>query len=126
MTKNKVLIIEDNKWQAEHFKSQLDKSGFEAIIAGNAIEAIDKLEKFIPDVIVLDLLMPGTNGLAVIHEIKTYPDLKKIPIVVCSSIADRIKQGELKDYGVVSVIDKTTIQPNEIVFAVKEAILLNE
>jgi len=124
MTKvNNVLLVEDDTWQAEHFERQLQQHGYRVTLAGSAQEAIHQVDMARPDVIVLDLMLPGTNGIAVLHELRSYADTGLIPVIMCSSIANNLSREQLSAYGVVSIIDKTTIQPDELVVAVRGALL---
>ena len=124
MTKGKnVLLVEDDAWQAEHFVRQLEVHGYAVSVAGSAEAAIHDVDIVRPDVIILDLMLPGSNGVALLHELRSYADTGTIPVIMCSSIASSLSREQLSAYGVVDIIDKTTIQPDELVVAVRGALL---
>ena len=124
MTKGKnVLLVEDDAWQAEHFARQLELHGYTVSVAGSAEAAIHDVDTVRPDVIILDLMLPGSNGVALLHELRSYADTGTIPVIMCSSIASNLSREQLSAYGVVDIIDKTTIQPDELVVAVRGALL---
>ena len=120
---NHVLLVEDDAWQSEHFQRQLERSGYRVAVAASAQEAVHAVDISHPDLIVLDLMLPGTNGIAVLHELRSYADTGLIPVIMCSSIASNLSREQLSAYGVVDIIDKTTIQPDELVVAVRGVLL---
>ncbi len=118
-----VLIIDDDQWLAMQFVRLLTKAGYNAEVAPNAIDGIDVIDKRRPDVIVLDMFMPGPNGLVLLHEIRSHSDLATIPIILCTNTASDIPHGDLSSYGIARILDKTTMHPVDIVAAVKKVLL---
>lgn len=114
-----VLIVDDDPWQVEHFQRQLEQAGFRVSSASNGIAAIELMDNDQPDVLVLDMLIPGPNGITLLHELQSHGDLGSIPVVICSSL--QLKLAELRPYGVVAVLDKTTLTQSDLVSAVKKA-----
>lgn len=96
-----VLVVEDDSWQAEHLARQLEQAGYRVMVAAHALEAIDQIDSLPPDVIVLDMFLPGANGMALLHEIRSYADLAAIPVLVCST--EQLALHQLKPYGVTAV-----------------------
>lgn len=115
-----VLLIDDDEWLTQIFSFNLNKEGFFARIARDGIEAIDLINKKIPDVIVLDIFMPGPNGIVLMHELQSYADLSSIPIILCTNSAYGVDIEDLRLYGVVSVLDKMNMDPLDIVSEVKK------
>ena len=79
---------------------------------GNAIEAMQALDKEVPSLIFLDILLDGPDGFTFLNELLSYTDTAKIPIVIVSSID--FSGRDLTEYGVVGVLDKTKMLPKEI------------
>lgn len=82
-----VLIVEDGHADQKLMVSLLEQSGYE-VIAKNSVEEAESWllqEKHDPDLIVLDIVMPGSSGLELCREIRANETLKNIPIVFCSS-----------------------------------------
>ena len=124
MTKKQlVLIVEDDEWVGEGYQTSLGKAGFDASIATNGLEAIDSIDRSRPDVVVLDLFLPGPNGLALIHEIRSHDDLESIPVIMITNSAEQISDDELSAYGVSRLLDKSTMQPQDVVTAVRGALM---
>jgi two-component system sensor histidine kinase ChiS len=85
--KTKVLYIEDNKDQADLVVTVLEYrlGDVEVRIASDGKEGIRKALEWEPDLILLDLMMPRTDGIEVIHQIRHDPKIGKTPIVVISA-----------------------------------------
>lgn len=114
-----VLIVDDDPWQVDHFRQQLEQSNFKVSSAANAVAAIKYVDNNQPDVLVLDMMIPGPNGMTLLHELQSHSDLASIPVVVCSSL--QLSLADLKSYGVVAVLDKTKLTQSDLVAAVKKA-----
>lgn len=82
---NKVLVIEDEANLREILKFNLEKEGYLTEAAMDANEALIFLDEFMPDIILLDLMLPGLKGMQFLRLIKENPKYKHIPIVVVSA-----------------------------------------
>ncbi|AOW98499.1 MAG: response regulator [Moorea sp. SIO1F2] len=82
---SKVLIVEDNLAQLELMARYLRDSGNTVICIADAKDALDKAVTEKPDVIVLDIVMPGMSGFELCRSLKNHRDTTSIPIVICSS-----------------------------------------
>ena len=119
MAAGKVLLLDDDRWLAELLAGELQGAGYQVKIAEHTLDAITAIDEFTPDVITLDVFMPGPNGIVLLHELQSYTDLAQIPVVLCTSSASDIPTVSARAYGVTSVLDKTTMQPGDVVAAVK-------
>lgn len=82
---SKVLVVDDNRTYLEAISSLLSESGLEVSTAMDGVEAMDIIRQQKPDVVVLDIVMPGMNGYEVCREVKKDESTKHIRIVVCST-----------------------------------------
>jgi CheY-like chemotaxis protein len=117
-----VLIVEDEPWQRDHVASVLSRRNITVQTSGHAHEALELIDKAVPDVILLDMKLPGVNAMALLHELQSHDDLANIPVVIMSAQSD-ITHEELKPYGVVGLLDKAIMKPEDIAAAVRKAIL---
>ena len=120
MAKKSVLIIDDDGWLADEYVRQLALAGFDAIHAPNALEGMEAIDAATPDVIILDVFMPGPNGIVLLHEIRSHNDLADIPVIIASNSTTDMPPAGLAHYGVSSMLDKATMHPSDIVAAVKK------
>jgi diguanylate cyclase (GGDEF)-like protein len=93
MKKNKknpdhVLVVEDSPTQAEGLKYILEQEGYRVSIAGNGVEALVQLKKYVPDIIISDIMMPEKDGYQLCKEIKADDALKNIPVILLTALSD--------------------------------------
>ena len=81
----KVILIDDDQSICDSVSLILKEDGYEVNAYKNAPDALEKMESYKPDVILLDFLLSGTDGLAVTKRIRTTETLKNIPIVLFSA-----------------------------------------
>lgn len=124
MTKKpRVLIVEDDEWMAQQHVRALEAAGMRAEYVSHALAAMDKLDGSAPDVLVLDVLLPGPNAFTLLHELRSHTDLAGIPAILCTNSADHLAEEDTAAYGVQRVLDKTTMRPTDLVAAVKKVLL---
>ncbi|MHB8571469.1 MAG: response regulator transcription factor [Candidatus Dormibacteria bacterium] len=80
-----ILVADDEPALCKVLKLRLEMEGFEVIIAEDGTSALDSLRSRRPDVAVLDVMMPGLNGLEVVSEMKRDQDLSGIPVIILSA-----------------------------------------
>lgn len=118
-----IFIIEDNLWQAEQFSRQLQTSGYQTKMFNNAADAMNAIDDDVPpDVIILDVLLVGTTGMGLLHELQSYQDTSVIPIILCTGLAENLKIDQLASYGVKRIVDKLTMHPDDIITAVRSVL----
>jgi len=100
---NKILIVDDSPTERLYLTDILVKNGFAVSTAVNGDEAIERIRAERPELILMDVVMPGANGFQVTRAIARDPELSALPVIICSSKnqeTDRIwgmRQGA-KDY----------------------------
>ena len=114
-----VLIVEDDDWFAEQQMRILKKAGYHVDRVTHGLDAIEALDESLPDILILDIFLPGTNVVTLLHELQSHEDLASIPVIICSNSAAELSQEMLQTYGVRHIVDKTTMQPSDLVAAVK-------
>lgn len=84
-----VLIVDDEYIGRETLQSVLEGEGYELEMAENGFQAIEKAKKLLPDVILLDVMMPGMTGFEVCQRIRNDPQIAEIPIIILTALDDR-------------------------------------
>ena len=87
-SKKKILIVEDEPSMREMLNVFLEENGFEVIKSSNGVEGLDLAQKESPDIIILDIVMPGMSGYMVAKHIKSDPKLRNTPIVLLTATAN--------------------------------------
>lgn len=122
MTPADIVIVEDDIWLAEQFERTLGRAGWTVRRAADGHAAIDLIDERLPQVIVLDMLLPGGTGVALLHELQSYHDTGQIPVVLCTNLSVGLRQADLAPYGVKRILDKTTMHPDDLVAAVRSVL----
>ena len=85
MAIKKVLVVDDSKTELMFMTDLLQKSGFAVKTAENAEDAFRRLAEDKPDLILMDVVMPGQNGFQLTRTITRDPQYASIPVIICSS-----------------------------------------
>ena len=87
-TQKKILIADDETVNLDFFEVMLSKLGFVVEKSDNGIETLEKVKKFLPDLILLDNIMPGMTGREITKTLKNDPNFKDISIIMLSALDD--------------------------------------
>ena len=85
MSIRNVLIVDDSKTELMYLSDMLKKAGFAVTTAENAEDAQRKLDQGKPDLILMDVVMPGQNGFQLTRAISRDPRFTDVPIILCTS-----------------------------------------
>lgn len=83
----KIMIIEDNKDLQDIYRHSFEKFGYTVVLEGNGLEGVESVAKELPDVILLDLMMPGLDGFGFLRKVADLGGVAA-PVIVCSNISD--------------------------------------
>ena len=102
MTKT-ILIVEDNELNMKLFRDLLEAHDFATLETRDGMEALEMARANKPDLILMDIQLPGVSGLEVTRQIKADDDIKSIPVVAVTAFAmkgdeDRIREGGCEAY----------------------------
>lgn len=81
----KVLVVDDSKTERMFLSDLLQKQGMQVRTAENAQEVMERLEEEKPDLILMDVVMPGQNGFQLTRAISRNPAFADVPIIMCTS-----------------------------------------
>jgi CheY-like chemotaxis protein len=86
MKKARLLVVDDEENIRFLFKEELEEEGYEVDVASNGIEALEKIKGSAFDLVILDIKMPGMNGIQALNEIKVMN--KDLPVILCSAYGE--------------------------------------
>jgi len=111
----KILVVEDDKFLRELITQKLLKEGYDISEAVDGEKGIESVQKEKPDLVLLDLILPGIDGFEVLSRVKSDPILAKIPVIILSNLGqkDDIERG-LK-IGAADYLIKAHFTPAEII-----------
>lgn len=118
--KQTVLIVEDDEFLRALAAKRLDKDGFSVQVAVDGETAIATAKEVKPDVIVLDLILPGLDGFEVLEKIKAEESLKAVPIIVFSNLGQKEDIERAQYLGAASFLVKSNFTLDDLLEKVKE------
>lgn len=116
----KILLAEDDIQLIDMYRRKFELEGFEVFVAEDGQEALDVLNTFIPDIILLDIMMPKVNGLEVLRHIRQDPLKKNFLVVILTNLGNESTAEEIYKLGATDYIVKADMTPLEVVNRVKE------
>lgn len=117
----KVLIVEDDKFLAELISTKLDKEGYNIVLATDGESGLNKAISEKPDIILLDIMLPGMDGFEVLGNLKkdANPEIKNIPVIILSNFGQEEKVEKGLSLGAVDYLVKANFTTGEIVEKIK-------
>lgn len=117
----KVLIVEDDPMLSEIYKKKFEKTGsFEVVAATSGTDAIKKAKQEVPDLVLLDLVLPEMDGFDVLAELKKEPTLKDTKVVPFSNLSEEDNEKKLRELKADGFIAKSEHTPQELVVEVEK------
>lgn len=112
-----VMVVDDDIFFGQLVQDVLDE--YQVVLCTDAVMALEQLDELIPQAMIIDLLMPAATGFSLIQELISHDDLNKIPLIICSSVASEVDAEFLQASGVQAILDKNTIQPQDLKLTLK-------
>lgn len=115
-----ILIVEDDAFLAEIYQKKFEMEGFTVSVSNNGEKGLADAKKKLPDIILLDILLPKLDGFAVLKGLKADNTTKNIPVILLTNLGqkDDVEKG-LED-GAVDYLIKTHFKPSEVVDKVRK------
>lgn len=115
----KILIVEDDEMISGMYKTKLAQDGYEVFLAANGIEAIKVTEKEKPDLIFLDIIMPGLDGFSVLEDFRQNKKLKT-PIILLTNLGTDEDRKKGEDLGANAYLVKASLTPSDVSAEIKK------
>jgi CheY-like chemotaxis protein len=126
MTKARILCVEDDQDMIDYIKLILGKAGFEVIGADGGAEGLDAMRRELPDLILLDLMMPGMDGAEVLLQKREDETIRDIPVIALTALNSPFDQimwlarTDLQDF-----IVKSKLPRRELIARIERALQLH-
>jgi type II secretory ATPase GspE/PulE/Tfp pilus assembly ATPase PilB-like protein/CheY-like chemotaxis protein len=101
-----VLLVEDEDQLRRVMKDLLERDGYTVAEARDGVQALDQVDRFAPDVIILDLNLPGLDGYSVLAQLRSRPATRTIPVMVLTARGDEDNEVRVFDLGADDFITK--------------------
>ncbi len=116
---SKILLVEDDLFFQKFYTAKLIESGYSVVSAMNGKEALDKLETDEYGLILLDLVMPEIDGFEVLRRRSLDERLKKIPVIIFSTLGQTEDVDKAKSLGANDYMNKTFYNFNDLLNKIK-------
>jgi DNA-binding response OmpR family regulator len=117
-----ILIIEDDKFLRELIAQKLIKEGYEISEAIDGEEGLKKVREEKPNLVLLDLILPGMDGFEVLSKMKEDLALAQIPVIILSNLGQKEDVERGLKLGAVDYLIKAHFTPGEIIEKIKNAL----
>jgi DNA-binding response OmpR family regulator len=117
-----IMLVEDDQFMATLLERKFEQQNHNIVRAASTTQAMELIEKKVPDIILLDIVLPGMDGISFLKELKASQKYNSIPVIITSNLGqpEEIEKGMQE--GAIDYIVKANAAPGEIVSKV-EAIL---
>jgi len=110
-----VLIVEDDVFLMSLLKNRMESEGFSVLAAKDGEEAIKVLKEIKPDLILLDIILPGRSGFEVLEEMKSDPQIQNSPVMIISNLGQDMDIDRGKDLGALEYFVKARSSMDDVV-----------
>lgn len=124
MPKNmhKILIIEDDPFLLSMYVTKLEANGYEVSSEENGEKGVEVIKKEKPDLILLDILLPGKDGFEILEEVKKDDELKDMPIILLTNLGQRRDIEKGLELGAVDYLIKAHFTPSEVITKIENVL----
>lgn len=118
--KKRILIVEDDTFLAGMYVSKLTMEDLEAKLATNGEDGLKIAKEELPDLILLDILLPRMDGFEVLKGLKDDPTTNKIPVILLTNLGQKKDVNRGLELGAKDYLIKAHFMPNEVVAKIKK------
>jgi len=116
----RILVVEDDHLLQNLYGTKFADEGYEVETAGNGMEGYQKAKVWLPDLIILDILMPKLDGYGMLRLMRNDAKTKALPVMLLTNTPSLPSAREAKDLGVVKGLFKVEVTPSALIQIVKE------
>ena len=116
----KILIIEDEKFLSEMYKMKFIEEGFKVETANNGCDGIELAEKINPDLVLLDLVLPGMDGYEILEKLRASPKTKGIKVYILSNLGQTEEINKGFKIGADGYLIKANLTPTQLAQSVNK------
>lgn len=122
----RVLLVEDDPFISKAYAHYIARSGYAVDVALNVIEARKKLAVRRPDIILLDIIMPGINGYEFLEELKKKSAHKDVPVIMISNLSEQSAIARCKRLGAADYLVKSNLFMRDVIDKIQRQIVMGE
>lgn len=118
----KIALIEDDVMLAEIYQTSMTLAGYECVVAHDGLSGLELIQKELPDLVLLDLMLPQLFGADVLKQMRGSDWGKNIKVVLLTNISESEAPDDIRDYGVEGYIVKANISRKALVAVVEQVL----
>lgn len=118
----KIVIVEDQKVLASVYRNKFVAEGYQVEVASDGEEGLNLIQSAMPDLVMLDLMLPKLNGIEVLRRVRANPLFQGLPVIILSDASLPGTVEAARKAGATMVLSKSTHSPKEIVESVRNAL----
>ena len=118
----KIVFVEDDKALHQTVGEALKEEGFEFISVFDGDSATEVIKKELPDLVILDLVLPGKDGFEILREIRKYPATKSLPVIVLTNLDNFESIQQALELGSTMYLVKMNYSMQDLIQKIKEAL----
>lgn len=115
----KILLVEDDPLISKIYIMTLSAAGYETQLATNGEEGLNQTKSFLPNLILLDVMMPKMNGMELLDKLKADPQTKAIPVIMLTNLAGDVDAETALAKGAIKYLVKSDYEPEQVTEIVK-------
>ncbi len=115
-----LLLVEDDPLLVNMYHTKFATEGFQVFTATDGEVGLNLAQEHLPDIIVLDIMMPRLDGIEVLRALRQNPTLKNIPVLMLSNLSELAKQKEAMELGAKEFLIKANLTPTQVVAKIKQ------
>lgn len=115
----KIIIIEDDVFLGDVLAQKLKNEGLETMLVRDGGEGLEKIKSFKPDLILLDIILPGKNGYEILEAKQNDPSISDIPVIIVSNSGQPVEISRALKLGVKDYLVKAQFDPEEVLVKVR-------
>ncbi len=106
VTRARLLLVDDEEHLRRAMRDLMERAGYQVLEAADGVEALDMVDRHAPDVIILDLNLPGIDGYEVLAQIRSRPAMRGVPVVVLTAKGDEDNEVRVLELGAADFLTK--------------------
>lgn len=117
-----VLLVEDDRFVSDIYKRKLSGDGYAVTHVENGRDALQCMERAIPDIVLLDVMMPVLNGMETLDAMKKDPRFANVPVIMLTNLGEREYVEKAEAFGVRDYIIKAHYTPSEVIKKIRDVL----
>lgn len=114
MSDKKILVVEDDSMISTMYKTKLEQSGYQVLVAADGAAALEMAVDHKPDLIFLDIILPQLDGFSVLQELRANPKFKELPIILLTNLGTSEDKDKGNQFGATDYLVKANLTPREV------------